>query len=199
MRIAAALLVLAASVILLAASLFAAPLRWTPANFRGLTLGNARRADVVRVLGPPDMQSRKRDSQTPNSQVGEELIYKGRGDHKGDLILRLDRAGVIVEIQESFPVAIPRTRIYKELGRDAVTAHYSRDRCGVPGKPAVGLLGSDTLYHDPNGAIELTLYPARGIYLWPDQYGYDFAAMYYAARPPGVSRPRCAVGTSHPR
>ena len=180
MRIAALLLLLAASVFLLVASLFAAPpLGWTPASYRGLTLGSARRADVMRVLGPPDAQSRKRDSQAPNSQVDEELIYKGRGDHNGDLAVRLDRSGIIVEIQESFPVAIPRTRIYKELGRDAMTAHYSRDRC-------------DALHRDPNGPIELTLYPARGIYLWLDQYGYDFAAVYYTAHPPGVSRPRCA-------
>ena len=180
MRIAALLLLLAASVFLLVASLFAAPpLGWTPASYRGLMLGSAGRADVMRVLGPPDAQSRKR-----NSQVDEELIYKGRGDHHGDLAVRLDRSGVIFEIQESFPVAIPRTRIDKELGRDAMTAHYSRDRCNA-------------LHRDPNGPIELTLYPARGIYLWPDQYGYDFAAIYYTAHPPGISRPRCAFGVPH--
>ena len=110
------------------------------------------------------------------------MRYKGRGDHKGDLTVRIDnRSDVISEIQESFPVAIPRSRIYKELGRDAVAAHYSQNKCG-------------DLYRDPNGVIELTLYPALGTYLWPDQYGYDFAAIYYSARPPGVEhRPPCTV------
>ena len=161
------------AVLLLAASLGAQPLRWTPASFRGLVVGRSREADVVRLLGPP--------IGTVYTPAMASMSYQGRGDHKGDLTIRIDRrAKTIAEIQESFPVAIPRSRLYKELGHDAVTAHYTRDRCG-------------SFYRDPNGQIELALYPARGIYLWPDQYGYDFAAIYYAARPPGVDHPpRCA-------
>jgi hypothetical protein len=166
---------IAATILLLAASLFAEPPRWAPASFRGLAVGSARRADAVRLLGPPDADTR--------SGAGEELIYKARGDHKGDLAVRLDRAGVIFEIKESFPVAIPRSRIYKELGQDAMTAHFSQARCAA-----------DALYRDPAGAIELTLYPARGIVLWPDQFGYDFAAILYVARQPGTSHaPDCAA------
>lgn len=164
---------IAATLLLLAASLFAAPPRWTPANFRGLAVGRAHRADAIHLLGPPDSSNRTHD--------GEELIYKGRGDHKGDLAVRLDRSGLVFEIQESFPVAIPRTKLYQEFGKDALTAHYSRAKCAA-----------DALYRDPRGAIELTLYPARGIVLWPDQYGYDFAAVLYVARPPGLAqKPAC--------
>jgi hypothetical protein len=166
---------LSAAILLLTSSLFAAPPPWTPANFRGLTVGRAHRADAVRVLGTPDAAS--------PTQNGEELSYKARGDHKGDLLLRLDRAGVITEIQEALPVAIPRTQIYKEFGKNALTAHFSKAKCAA-----------DALYRDPRGAIELTLYPARGVVLWPDQYGYDFAAILYVARPPGLARePVCAV------
>jgi hypothetical protein len=173
-----------AAILLLAASLFAAPppstLRWTPASFRGLAIGRARRAEALRLLGSPDAVTR-----TPK---GEELIYKQRGDHKGDLAVRLDHAGVVFEIQESFPVAIPRTRIYKELGPDALTAHYSQAKCAA-----------NALYRDPSGAIELTLYPARGIVLWPDQVGYDFAAMLYVAHQPGADRaPACAAQRGNP-
>jgi hypothetical protein len=165
---------LSAAILLLTASLFAAPPRWTPASFRGLALGSAHRSDAVRLLGPPD-------ADTP-TRSGQELIYKARGDHKGDLAVRLDRSGVVFEIKESFPVAIPRSRIYKELGQDARTAHFSLARCS-----------DNSLYRDPAGAIELTLYPARGIVLWPDQFGYDFAAILYVARQPGASRaPACA-------
>jgi hypothetical protein len=169
---------IAATLVLLAASLFAAPppskLRWTPASFRGLAVGRAHRAEAIRLLGPPDAVTRTRS--------GQALIYKGRGSHKGDLAVRLDRTGLVFEIQESFPVAIPRTQIYKELGADALTAHFSQAKCAA-----------DALYRDPGGAIELTLYPARGIVLWPDQFGYDFAAILYLARQPGTSRaPACA-------
>jgi hypothetical protein len=169
---------IAATLLLLAASLFAAPPRWTPANFRGLAVGRAHRADAIHLLGPPDSSNRTHD--------GEELIYKGRGDHKGDLAVRLDRSGLVFEIQESFPVAIPRTRIYKELGADALTAHFSQSRCDSNA-------AAHALYRDPGGAIELTLYPARGIVLWPDQFGYDFAAILYVAHPPGAARaPACS-------
>jgi hypothetical protein len=166
---------LSAAILLLTASLFAGQPRWTPASFRGLALGSAHRAEAIRLLGPPDADSPTRS--------GEELIYKGRGDHKGDLALRLDRSGVVFEIKESFPVAIPRSRIYKELGQNALTAHFSLARCA-----------DNSLYRDPAGAIELTLYPARGIVLWPDQFGYDFAAMLYEARQPGTSHaPACVA------
>lgn len=163
------------AIFLLSASLFAAAPPWTPANFHGLTVGRAHRADAVRTFGAADAATA-----TPS---GEELSYKARGDHKGDLSIRLDRAGVITEIQEALPVAIPRTQIYKEFGKDALSAHFSKAKCAA-----------DVLYRDPRGAVELTLYPARGIALWPDQYGYDFAAILYLARPPGLARmPACAV------
>jgi hypothetical protein len=164
-----------AVVLLIAGSLYAAPPAWTPATFRGLALGRARREDALRLLTTPDAVTR--------SPRGEELTYQGRGDHKGELSVRLDRAGVITEIQEAFPVSIPRTRIYKELGQDALTAHFSMAKCA-----------GDALYRNPRGAIELTLYPGRGIVLWPDQSGYDFAAILYLARPPGLARmPACAT------
>jgi hypothetical protein len=170
---------IAASILLFTVSLCAAPhprpLRWSPAHFRGLALGRAQRAEAIHVLGPPDAVTR--------GHSGEELIYKGRGDHKGELFVRLDRRGIVFEIQESFPVAIPRSRIYKELGQDAQSAHYSQARCA-----------GNILYRDPGGPLELTLYPERGIVVWPDQYGYDFAAILYRAQPPGASRPpACAV------
>jgi hypothetical protein len=159
-----------AAILLLAASLFAAPPPWTPGGFRGLTVGRAHRADALRVLGQPDLAT-----PTPG---GEDLLYKARGDHHGDLTVRLNRSGLITEIQELFPVAIPRTHIYKELGGDALTAHFSWTKCA-----------GNALYRDPRGAVELTLYPARGIALWPDQVGYDFAAIRYLARQPGLAHP----------
>jgi hypothetical protein len=163
------------AILSLSTSLFAAAQPWTPAKFRGLTVGRARREDAVRTLGTPDA-----DNRTGN---GEELLYKARGSHKGELAVRLDRSGMITEIQESLPVAIPRTKLYQEFGKNALTAHFSRAKCVA-----------DALYRDPRGAIELTLYPASGIVLWPDQYGYDFAAILYVARAPGLARkPACAA------
>jgi hypothetical protein len=162
-----------AAILLLTGCLFAATPLWKTANFHGLTVGRGHREELVRVLGPPDA--------TSHNPSGEELTYKARGEHKGDLSVRLDRSGTVMEVQEAFAVSIPRTQIYKELGQDALTAHFSRAKCAA-----------NALYRDPRGAIELTLYPARGIALWPDQYGYDFAAILYLARPPGLARlPAC--------
>jgi hypothetical protein len=166
-----------AIVLLLSVSLPAAPAPWSPASFHGLNLGYARREDALRALGPADADT--------HTRTGEELIYKTRGDHKGDLTIRLDRSGVVVEIQELLPVAIPRTVLYKEFGNDAMTAHFSRAKCAA-----------GALYRDPGGAIELAVYPARGIVLWPDQYGYDFAAILWVVRQPGLSRaPACTSGS----
>ena len=68
--------------------------------------------------------------------------------------------GVVTRDSGVVPNRHPRTKLYQEFGKDAMTAHYSRARCAA-----------DALYRDPRGAIELALYPARGIVLWPDQYG----------------------------
>jgi len=161
--------------LLLTTGLLAASLPWTPASFRGLTVGHARREDALRALGTPDS--------TKRATSGEELSYKSRGDHKGDLTLRLDGSGVITEIEEAFPVAIPRTQLYRELGKSPLTEHFSLASCAA-----------GALYRNPRGNIELTLYPASGVALWPDQYGYDFAAIHYLARQPGLARaPSCAA------
>ena len=172
MRTAAALLLLAATFLACAhaspqGESNTTPLHWSPASYHGLILGSSKLEDVVRVLGNPSGWIQHGGIKS--------IDYRGRGEHGGDRIVLLKYSGVIIEIQESFPVAIPRSRIYKELGREAMTAHFSKDKCG-------------DLYRDPAGGIELTFYPARGIYLWPDQYGYDFAAIHYAAKPPWTDR-----------
>jgi len=161
------------AVVILLATAFSAPLPWSPANFRGLIVGKAHRADAIRTLGSPDASQH-----TPS---GEELTYRARGDHKGDLTIRLDRSAVITQIEEAFPVAIPRSRIYKELGENAITEHFYAAKCA-----------DGALYRDPSGSIELTLFPAHGIALWPDQHGYDFAALQYLPRQPGLPHaPAC--------
>jgi hypothetical protein len=153
---------------------------WIPSNFRGLTMGHAHRADVLRVLGAP--------AEAKKSAGGEELVYKGRGDHMGNLTLRLDMTGTLIEVEEMLPRAIPRTVLYKEFGSDPVTAHYSAAACA-----------GGALYRDARGNLELTLYPGRGIYLWPDQYGYDFAAIHWSLRRPGLPNAPACVSRTAPR
>jgi hypothetical protein len=162
-------------ILLLAVSAIAAPIPWKPANFHGLIVGSSRRADVLRIFGAPNA--------TQHTPGTEELSYLARGDHKGDLTFRLDHSGTITQIEEAFPIAIPRTRIYNELGKDALTEHYYSAKCA-----------GDALYRDPRGSIELTLFPARGLALWPDQNGYDFAALQYLPRRPGLARAPACVG-----
>jgi hypothetical protein len=162
--------------LLLASSLllWAAMPPWQPAYYHGLLVGRATRAEVLRALGAADSES--------TTGKAAELHYHGRGEHKGELIVRLGRNGRLSDVEEDFPVAIPRTIIYKELGKDAMTSHFSEAACA-----------GRTLYRDPRGPIELTLYPALGIMLWPDQYGYDFAAIHYLPQPPGAPRPACVA------
>jgi hypothetical protein len=156
----------------------------------------------VRLLGRPDAVRRGAGGQ---GLTYEELSYKARGDHGGELTVRIGRSGTILEIKESFPVAIPRSRIYRELGQNAVTAHFRVVHFDAAHCASGAVSGFDprsdpgsaesALYRDPAGSLELTLYPARGIALWPDQLGYDFAAILYLAQPPWFSHPKL----SHPQ
>lgn len=147
---------------------------WQAASFHGLKLGHATRAEVLRAFGAPNAER-----ETTFSGAGgpaHELVYERRGDHQGRLLVRLNRVGLVEEIVEQLPVALPRTIVYRELGNDAQTAHYSfvsHDR---------------TLRRDARGPLELTLYPTQGIALWPESLGYDFASILYLDRAPGMVR-----------
>lgn len=174
-----------------------ASLRWTPASYHGLALGRSRRSDAVRLLGRPDSVRRGAGGKelAYEELTCEYLTYKARGDHGGELAVRIGRSGTIVEIKESFPVAIPRSRIYRELGPDAVTAHFRVAHFDAAHSDAAhSHVAEAALYRDPAGSLELTLYPAQGIVLWPDQIGYDFAAILYLAQP--LWRNRCPASAN---
>ena len=129
-------------------------------------MGQAGRTAFIKALGRPDEERRSAEA-----GAAREMIYHGRGEHKGELAVQLDGRGVVIEVKELLTVAMPRTALYHELGQEATTAHYSFTKC-------------DGLKRDASGPLELTLYPRQGVALWPERRGYDFAAILYLARAP---------------
>ncbi len=117
--------------------------------------------------------------------------YPGKGDMQGTLEITARHAdGVITSISENLPVAFPRTPAYKRFGTDYQSVLYSRADCAAKN-------GIAPLYRDKNGSVEMIEYPAKGMALALDQYGYDVASVQYLSAPPGLPKaPPCVARAS---
>lgn len=150
---------------------------WKPGQFKELLTGKARRKDVTRVLG---------DTKPTKSGRLETYTYPDKGEFGGKLLVDVDAAtGIIESITEHFSPNLTRTQAYKKLGKDYREVRYSISTC-----PQVG--STPMVYRDPKGGIELLEYPQKGIILWPNQYGFDIAAVVYRAHPLPAKKPVCS-------
>lgn len=153
------------------------PALWKPGQFKELLTGKAKRKDVTRLLG---------ETKRAKSGKLETYTYPDKGELGGKLLVDVDAASGIVEsIIEQFSPNLTRTQAYKKFGKDYREVHYSVSTC-----PQVG--STPMVYRDPKGGMELLEYPQKGIILWPNQYGFDIAAVVYRAHPLPMKKPICS-------
>lgn len=137
---------------------------------------------MKKVLGDPDSSPQVQ----PTSLV---YRFSDKGDLKGTLEIRIRRTNHVIEsITENLHVAMPRTPAYKRFGTDYVLRHYSGATCATKD-------GITPLYRDTKGNVEMIEYPAKGIALALDQFGYDIAAVMYLSTTPGTLNPPSCVDT----
>jgi hypothetical protein len=149
---------------------------WRPGQFGELTAGKSTRKDVVRLLGA---------GQPKRGARLETYAYPHRGDFSGDLFVEVNRlSGIVETITVQFPTNLTRTQAYKKYGRDYNEVNYSIGDCSHEGL-------NPPAYRDPKGPVELIEYPSKGLVLWPNREGFDFAAALYLAKPLPKSRPNC--------
>lgn len=156
--------------------------KWQPGTFRGLIVGRSTESDMKKALGVPD---------TAPQIHTTSLIYRfsDKGDLKGTLEIRVRKPDHVIDsITENLHVAMPRTPAYKRFGMDYVLRHYSGADCAAKD-------GITPLYRDEKGNVEMIEYPAKGIALALDQFGYDIAAVMYLSTTPGTLKPPSCVGT----
>jgi len=140
---------------------------WKAGQFGELVTGKATRKDVVRVLG---------ESMPAKSGKLETYTYPDKGDFGGKVLIDVNSAtGLIDAVTVQFSPNITRTQAYKKYGKDYNEVRYSVSTCPQEGSTPM-------VYRDAKGGIELLEYPQKGLILWPNQYGFDIAAVVYRAR-----------------
>lgn len=149
---------------------------WKPGQFKDLLTGKAKRTDVIRVLG---------ESKPNRAAKIETYTYPDKGEFGGKLMVDVNPStGLVETITEQLSPNLTRTQSYKKFGKDYREVRYSISNCPQQGSiPPV--------YRDPKGGIELLEYPQKGIVLWPNQYGFDIAAVVYRAKPLPAKKPVC--------
>jgi hypothetical protein len=150
---------------------------WRPGQFKGLVAGKSTRMDVARVFG----------ASVPKKVARIELYeYSGKGDFSADVTVEVARTtGVVETITERFSPNITRTQARKKFGEKYNEVQYSVAECPHEGMNALA-------YRDPKGPIGLIEYPQQGLVLWPNQEGFDIAAVLYLAKPLPKRKPKCA-------
>jgi hypothetical protein len=157
---------------------------WRPGIYRGLVVGKSTQADMLRILGKPSWSGYEPDVEIKKGHMS--YSYSNQGEFSGEAVVYVTWGtirGITLEPKES----IPRSVAIKRFGTDFIIRRYSADDCLNKG-------GSSPIYQDPKGAIKILEYPARGLVLNVDQYGYDIGSVSYTDGPPGSPDSRCKKG-----
>jgi hypothetical protein len=119
-------------------------------------------------------------------QSGQYEIYSfpGKGEFGGDVFVEVSRtSGKVEQITIKFSPNLTRTTTYKHFGNNYNEVHYSTAKCGDGVNPPV--------YRDSKGWLELLEIPSKGLILWPNEVGFDIAAVVFRAKPLPKSKPPC--------
>ena len=133
---------------------------WRAATFRGLTVGKATSADMLRVFGephwsgPPGNQAKD----DPDPEVWND--FEQGGDFPGKLTFVVDKRSGIIQRIDLYPEAISEEQAIKYFGNDYIVTRYAHDDCLGNGESA-------PVYESPDGPILDIEYRERVEYrLW---------------------------------
>jgi hypothetical protein len=150
---------------------------WQPATFKGLTVGTATRADVLKTFGTPLRQ----DISEGDDDISEVwYIYKDVGDFPGQFTVAIDtRTDRVAAMTLVFQEEVKQETVLSRLGKDYEIVHY--DEC-----PGFDDSESGPVYESNKGNGVFIEYRSRGIAVMPAGDGtvYDIR---YLARAPGLS------------
>lgn len=151
--------------------------KWHAGVYHNIVTGQSTRQDVVAALGEPDSIA--------SDQRSEVLTYKRKGEFDGDVKVRIRKAtNRVHSVLVMFAPALPRMVAYRQFGREYQETRYSVLPCSND-------TGMPNVYRDRKGNVELIEMPDKGLILWPDQVGYDFAVALFLPEPLPKVKGRC--------
>lgn len=152
---------------------------WQAATYKGLTMGKATRADMLRVFGEPE-QSEPFDGGKPNA--GVLYFYKAGGEMAGDIVVAVDKRTDVVLNVEHRQEGLSKEQVIKQFGNDYIVTKYSFDEC-------LGNFDSAPLYESPSGSVEFIEYRERSIAVSVE--GIEVNDIRYVGEPIGAPSSKC--------
>ena len=122
---------------------------WSPAHYRGLTIGKSTLSDVRRVLGDAKYSGHEEDTGVPI------LSYEVNDPWPGYLIVYYKR-GILTGLTLGLKDEVTKDDIIHQFGSDFVLTRYEFDDCRAVG-------GSAPVYESKDGSLEQMEYRRLGI------------------------------------
>lgn len=165
------------------AAVYQSDRRWSPATFRGLTMGKSRRADMLRVLGKPKWSriTPGEKGEEPDSEVWNN--YELAGEVPGQVNVVVDERSGVIKTIILYPKKISKQQAIAHFGRDYIITTYDFDPCEEDED-------SEPIYESPKGPLEFVEYRSKGIAI-SIGYGDSVTKISYVAGPIGSTQPRC--------
>lgn len=155
-------------------------LEWRPAVYRGITVGQSTRTDLLNIFGKPKW-SELFDEDRSNPEVW--YHYPGRGELPGELVVSLNKSNGIVLRMYLYLENSSKEDVIRYFGDDYVVTRY---------KFCKGFEDEDAapIYEAPDGSITYLEYRDRGIAV---AMGEDGKANHitFVSKPIGLSSSKC--------
>jgi hypothetical protein len=138
------------------AAVYQSDRRWSPATFRGLTIGKSQRADMLRVLGKPKWSriTPGEKGEEPDSEVWKN--YEQAGEVPGQVNVVVDERSGVIKTIILYPKEISKEQAIAHFGRDYIITRYDFDPCEEDEE-------SEPIHESPNGRLDFVEYRSKGI------------------------------------
>lgn len=157
--------------------------QWQPATYRGLRMGQATRADMLRVFGKP-REVIEFDENMPTA--GTNFFYRADGDIAGEVVVAVDKRTDKVFSIELRPKSLSKEGAIRYFGDNYIVTRYAFDECLRIGDGA-------PMYESQSGNLVNTEYRERGIAIVVNSEGMVDYIMY-VSEPIGARSSKC-LGT----
>lgn len=157
---------------------------WQAAVFRGLKVGESKRADMLRLLGNPrETVPAEADSDSDAANPEAWYYYENADSLGGDFIVGVNKSDEVVKRVILRPASLARDAATKHFGPDYVVTTYAADECLSAGDAV-------PLYESPTGTIKYIEYRDRGIAISTNHRGM-VEEILYLGEPVGAKESKC--------
>ena len=157
--------------------------QWRPAQYRGITVGKSRLADMLRIWGKPKWSRTSRREAEEESRQVTWTNYDRVGEFPGSTTVVSDsRSGVITRVN-FYPEKLSKEQAIAHFGSGYIITRYAFDSC-------LDEEDAEPIFESTNGPLVSVEYRARGIAI---SIGYKdmVTKISYVGGPIGSAKSKC--------